>query len=97
MLQHVLAPDVENDRHLGLHGDDVSEVLVRADTQVDPSRFRLLQVLDNVLKCRFIRNEIVRAEKSAGLGEVRYDLPKCLIAELRRKGVRRNKRNGREA
>src|SRR6516164_8642025 len=89
MLHCILPPDVENDRYLRLQSNDVGEVLIRSDAQINACRPGLLQVLDHVLKRRFIRHEVIGPEIAAYLGEFREHIPEGFVAELCGKGIAR--------
>src|SRR5262245_62678712 len=97
MLHHVLAADVEDDRQLRLHRYDVREVLVRADAEINASRPGLLQILEHVLKRRFIGYEVVRTKVPTGLREFGDHFPKRFIAELFGNFLGSNLRTGTQA
>ena len=96
MLQHILAANIEDNRQFRPHRNDVGEVLVRTDTEINAAGRDFLQLFDDVLEGRFIRNEIVRAKISIRFGKFRDHVPECFVAQFRRQEFRRNQRAGRE-
>ena len=91
MLHRILAADIEYDRQLWLHCNDVRKVLIGADTQIDAAGLRFLEILDDVLKRRLIGHEVVGSEVAAGFGEVREEAPEGFVAELRRNRLARTR------
>src|SRR5262249_34428206 len=86
----VLTPDIEDERDLRLERDEIREVLIRADAEVDASRFGDAEEIgDHPLIRRLARHEIVRAKVSAGLGEIGHQLPEITVAELGGNALRR--------
>src|SRR5437667_9840201 len=99
MLDHVLAPNVEDDRQLGLESDDVREILLGTHAWVHVARLdAALQPRNHVLKLPLVRKKIVRTEVTARFRDVVDELPEFLIAEPVRNalGARRRGRNERE-
>ena len=66
VLQHVLAPDVDDERHPGLDGGDIGEVLIRPYADVGPGLVDLLQFRDDVLKRRLVGDQVVGPKKPPG-------------------------------
>src|ERR1051326_5352203 len=88
MLQHVLAPDVEDERQTRLQSHDVGEVLLRPDPQVDPvGLHHPLQGGNDFLKSGFVGKKIVGAEVSSRLRHVGDQIPELAVGELAGKGL----------
>src|SRR6266576_3761327 len=85
VLDRVLAADIDNEGDLRLKRNDVRKVLFRSDTDVCAVGFPAFrQVCEYALGRKLIGYEVVGGKVPARFGEVGYDLPKRLIAELRR-------------
>ncbi len=85
VLHHVLAADVDDERHARLERGDVGEVLVRSDAEVDAVwRHAFSELGDHFLKSGFVRDEIVRTEEAVRLREVDDHLPERAVRYLSR-------------
>src|SRR5262249_962360 len=93
--QQVLAADVDDERDPRLDGGDVGEVLVRTHANVGArGRERLLERRDDVLELHLVRDEIVGAEETVGLGEFGDEGPEGSVVELLRQRLDRRARRG---
>ena len=87
---HVLAPDVDDERHARPERRDVREVLIGPDAKVDPvGRGALLQLGNHFLVRRLVRHEIIRTEESLGLREIDDHPPEGAVADLLSGAARR--------
>src|SRR5690242_2436506 len=96
MLDHVAAPNVEDDGDLRLQRDDVREVLLGSDAEVHTARLEgLFQPRNHRLKTRLVGKQVVGAEVSTRLRKLGVQLPKLLVGEPRRNralGERENRK-----
>jgi hypothetical protein len=83
VLEHVLTPDIHDEREPGVHRRDVCKILIGTDPQINASRpGPRVQFRDHPLKRTFVRNEIVRTKISALLGTLIDDVPEFRIRQL---------------
>src|SRR5262245_59535421 len=83
MLDHVLPPDIEDERDLRLKRRDVGEVLLGTNSKVDAAWLSVIgEIRQHILNSHLVRNEIIGNERAAGFGEFGDEFPERLIAEL---------------
>ena len=98
MLDQVLPPDVDDERHLRLQRGDVGEVLLGTDAEVDAARLGpRAKRRDDGLDGRFVRHEVVEREVPFRLRELADELPEVGIADLRGSGSGRGPQRGSRA
>ena len=91
VLEHVLAADVDDERHARMERRDVGEVLIGPHAEIHAvGRHALRELGNDFLERRFVRDEIVGSEKSVRLGEVRDHLPERAVRQLLRQVVGRD-------
>src|SRR3954453_19175363 len=82
MVDHVLAPDVDDERDPRPERDEVGEVLIGSDTDVHAAgAYGALELRDHVLKRSLVRDEVVGPEKAARLREVGDQPPERRVAQ----------------
>src|SRR5262245_48296013 len=100
MLKKIAPADVHDERHAGRRGDDVREVLIRGDAQIDTAWLdAAFEGRNDVLERVLVRNEVLRAEVPAWLGQLTGQAPEVLIAQTlgqRDVGQRSPRRHERE-
>ena len=85
MLDHVLAPDVYDERDARTQRCDVGEILVRPDAEVDAALLHDLQeVGDDRLIPDFVRQQVVGLKEAVLLREFLAEVPEFLVSQLRR-------------
>ena len=87
MLDHVLPPDIEDERHLRLHRRNIGEVLFGPDTKIHTARLAvLLEPWNDILELQFIRH-VLESEGTALFGKIGDHFPVRVIRKLTRKSV----------
>ena len=85
MQQHVLPPDVDDERHPRFQCRDVGEVLIGSDSQVDAAASRRpFQLRHDALERALVRDEVVGNERAAGLGQIGHQLPERAVTQASR-------------
>ena len=97
MQQHVVAPDVDDEGDRRLQRGDVGEVLFGSDAQVGAGPRRLLQLGNDLLERGLVRDQVVVAERSAGLGGAGDHAPELFVGQACRQDPRGQPRTGRPA
>src|SRR5690349_7688903 len=88
MLQHVLPANIDDECHLRVEGGDVSEVLLRTDSQIHAMWMNVgFQRGNDLLVATFIRQEIIGTKVSAGFRKLRDHVPEFGICEPLRQRV----------
>src|SRR5215470_1368013 len=96
MLQHILAPDVDNECDAWLECSNIGEVLLWADAEIRATRLhQVLNFRNNVLKRKLIRKDVVPGKGTSRLRESQRHLPELWIADLDGSGNRYYDKPGR--
>src|SRR5215467_7786575 len=83
MLQHILAPDVDNECDAWFECSNVGEVLLWADAEIRATRLHyLFDFRNNVLKRELIRENVVPGKGTSRLRETQRHLPELWITDL---------------
>src|SRR2546427_12090432 len=87
-------PDIDDERHHRFQRRDVSEVLLRSDSQINTTLFSRFQKFGNdVLEAGFVGQEVVGPEKPILFGKVLGQAPKLFVRQFGRYQGRRAPRS----
>src|SRR5262245_16848821 len=93
MLEHVLPPNVDDEREFWLKCRDVSKVLFGTDSDVDATRpHRLQNYWYRLLISRFIGNEVIRPKLAIRFGELGNHVPELSVRQTVGQRVRLSRR-----
>src|SRR5438046_8899064 len=81
MLDHGLAPDIDDECDLRPYCCQVRKVLFRTNSNVRATESMFLQSRNETLKHDFVRNEIVGMKGSIRFRKLRHHLPERCIAD----------------
>src|SRR5437773_4866385 len=96
MLDHGLAPDIDDECDLRPYCCQVRKVLFRTNSDVRATESMFLQSRNETLKHDFVRDEIVGMKGPIRLRKIRHHLPERFIADAVRNPDRAIKRGNDE-